>query len=194
MASRISSIAFVAETCDMQAVPGSDPPVSCAIDEVLRHDLKPIPSRHSLFPKQIQINRIGHGPVAGIVRMNVISRIVVRAEPGRMLRIPDHGVKVDYAIERMTGADPFVYRHPGCFHLNGKFGLAFTRKECSSKDLEMIAVRPGDELLETTDYLLRGDRLLGQIVAYGMSDIINTFENNQKLNSGHTQHISIKAG
>jgi hypothetical protein len=51
------------------------------IGEVLRHDQKRLPSSQSLFPKQIQINRVGHGTGAGIVRVNVISRTVVRAEP-----------------------------------------------------------------------------------------------------------------
>jgi hypothetical protein len=95
-----------------------------------------------------------------------------------MLRIPDHGLKINHRIEPMTRADPLVYRRAGGLCLCGIFGLAFARKKSSSEDLQMIAVRPRDELLKTADDLFRGHRLFGQTVADRMSDIIDALENN----------------
>src|ERR1700741_5461685 len=103
-----------------------------------------------------------------------------------MLRIPNHGFKIDHTIEHMTRADPLVYRRPGGFCLRGIFGLAFARKKSSSKNFQMIAVRPGNELLETADNLLCSHHLFRLIVRGGMSHIIDAFENNQEFSSGHT--------
>jgi hypothetical protein len=87
--------------------------------------------------EQFQINRFGHSAIARIIRVHMISRIVGWAKPSRMLWIPDHGFEVDYAIERMTGPDPLVYRLSGRFCLNGIFGRALSWQKGRSKDLQV---------------------------------------------------------
>lgn len=95
-----------------------------------------------------------------------------------MLRVSDHGFKVDYAIERMTGANPLIHCDPSGFCLRGISALTFPRNESSSKNLEMISVCPSNQLFETTDNLFGSHRLFRFIVGGGMRDIIDAFENN----------------
>ena len=63
-------------------------------------------------PKQREIDRLGHGPISGVARMQVVAAVVRRQEARRMGGIARHPVEIDHAVERFTRPNPLVDRFP----------------------------------------------------------------------------------
>jgi hypothetical protein len=64
--------------------------------------------RTLLIPHHSPPDRLGHRPVAGITRVQVIFRVEGGRQPGRVGRIAQGGIEVDHVIERGLFAQPGI--------------------------------------------------------------------------------------
>src|ERR1044071_5041168 len=71
-----------------------------------------------------QIDGVAHGGVAGVVRVEVIARVVLRQELGRRRGIARGLVHVHDAVVGAARADPFVERLPLRFTFRRVVGRA----------------------------------------------------------------------
>ena len=55
--------------------------------------------------EQLQVDRVAHGAIAGVVRVEVVANVVVGANPGRMVGVAHRGVEIDHRVERAAASE-----------------------------------------------------------------------------------------
>jgi len=109
-----------------------------------------------------------------------------------MIRITNYGFEIDDSIKSLTGTNPFIHRFAFYFTFRGVCDRSLAGQEGVSKDLDVMRMGASDQLFQTTDNLLRANRLVRKVIGCGMFDVIRTLRENHKFYAGYTQHISIK--
>jgi hypothetical protein len=111
-------------------------------------------TRYLRVGKQLQIDRIRHCSVAGIIEMSVIAGVVIRSEPSGMIRIAHRSFQIDNPVKRFAGADPFIHRSTFRFAFFGVKDFSFAGQKGCSEDFEVTRMGAGDQLFETADDLI----------------------------------------
>ena len=65
-------------------------------------------------------DRVGHGGVTGVARMDVVATIDFALQPIRRRRIAEDGVEIHHAVKSMAGPDPLVHGESNIFPLGRK--------------------------------------------------------------------------
>ena len=123
----------------------------------------------------IEMNRVGHGLIAGVIGMQRIADVGGEQER-RVIRVAKSLVEIDHAIERPAGSDPLI----DCLALRFACGCSVvSHVDCvgSAERGESAAV---DELVGVVslrnDLLMRRDDIGG--LCGTVADVIDALENN----------------
>ena len=85
----------------------------------------------------------------------MIARIVPGLQRRRALGIADGGVEIEHGVVGVAGADPFVERLTLGFAFGCPVGCALERRERRAVDLDVVGVRPLDQLPVCRDQIRR---------------------------------------
>src|SRR5437588_4813582 len=119
---------------------------SCRKTSFARREVKvrPKPNCASPLLEERQVDRVCHGLVTGIIRVQMVAAVVSGKETRRMPRIAHHRIEVDHAIVRSAATDKLVHGLTLCFALRTEVGGSFKRGQRAAHDFESLLMRPRD--------------------------------------------------
>ena len=147
----------------------------------------------SFFVEEFEIDGVGHGFVACVIGVKVISVFVCGQEHGGILGILSGFFEVDDGIEGAAGSDPLIDGLPDLFSaLRGVAGAHIGSESCAV-NLDAVLVSAGDELGVSEDDVLRGDRAFG-VAGFGdAADVVNAFEDDEVLDAVLGDDVAVQA-
>src|SRR6185437_3573255 len=147
-----------------------------------------------LLTEERQVDRLGHGPIAGIVRMNMVAGVELRLEPGGMSGIARRRVKVDRPVECPARADPLIHLLANRLTFRCVGPHAFPREDRCAHDLETVQMSLLDELAVARDQIIGADVIFGRCPGNGReADVIDAFEENDPVDTRSTEDVAVEA-
>jgi hypothetical protein len=146
--------------------------------------------------EQPKVHRSRHGLVARVVRVQMIAAVIGRLHPGRMVRIPEHPIEIQHAVERRTSADPVIQRLPFGLAVRRVIRLArsLERRERCAIDAQALAVGTLDQLGERPAKIIAAHGFTGSVEGTGQPDVVDTFQHDHLGDAGLRKHIPIESG
>jgi len=132
--------------------------------------------------KNRQVEGVGHSLIAGVIGMNMITRIKFRSNLDGALRIAYYGIEVHDSVKGFTRADPLIYRCSDFLSPFGRGGHAFLRHNGRTDHPDPRAVRALDKLAVSCDQLVAGKRIGSGIPAANI-DVVDPFQQDHPLHS-----------
>src|ERR1019366_5462104 len=158
--------------------------------ETRKSSLAAIP-RPVLAGEDFQIEGIGHRLVAGVIGVQVIARIELRAEPLGIGGVACRRFEIDHRVERAGRADPRIQRRADLLAILASVASTLERCQSAADYLDAMRVGLRDELLVAADQFVGGDCLPRN--HRSAADVVDALHQRHPLDPRLAEHIAIEA-
>ena len=145
----------------------------------------------ALAGENSQVEGIRHRLVPGVVGVQVIARVELRAQPFRIGRIARRGLEIHHRVECAAGPNPRIHRGAGRLAIFPIVAGPFIRRQRAADHLDPMGVRLRDQLLVCADQFVGGNRLRRH---RGLApDVVDAFHQRHPFDSRLAEHVAIEA-